>query len=68
MGNDTYNIGDLYVNSQNYMEIALGHSRDINSKWRVGARLKVLLGVADADVKMQNVTAQAYRRLVDAAR
>lgn len=58
VGNDTYNIGDLFVNSQNYVEIALGHSRDINSKWRVGAKLKVLLGVADADVKMQNVTAQ----------
>lgn len=57
-GNETYNIGDLYVNSQNYVEIAFGHSRNINSKWRVGAKVKLLLGVADADVKMKDVTAQ----------
>ena len=56
-GNDTYNIGDLYVNSQNYVEIALGHSRDINRQWRVGAKVKLLLGIADADVKMKDVTA-----------
>lgn len=56
-GNDTYNIGDLYVNSQNYVEIALGHSRNINRQWRVGAKVKLLLGIADADVKMKDVTA-----------
>lgn len=56
-GNDTYDIGDLYANTQNYVELAFGHSRDINKQWRVGAKLKLLLGVADADVSMKDVTA-----------
>ena len=56
-GNDDYDIGNLYANSQNYVEIALGHSHNLNSKWRVGAKLKLLLGVADADLQMKDVTA-----------
>lgn len=47
--NDTYDISDLRANASAWAEIGLGHSRDINSKLRVGATLKVLLGGADVD-------------------
>lgn len=65
-----YQIGKTDVNANSYFEIAYGYSRDINSKIRVGGRLKVLLGAANinahisrADVMVNgeiiNVDAQA---------
>lgn len=57
IGNKSYNIGDINVGAKAYGELAFGHSRDINEKLRVGAKLKVLLGVAAADVKMEDVQA-----------
>ena len=56
-GNKTYNIGDINAHAQSYAEIALGHSRQINDKLRLGAKLKVLVGLARADVKMKNMKA-----------
>ena len=44
-----YSINDLGIRSQNYAELVIGHSRDINDKLRVGAKLKFLLGAAYAD-------------------
>lgn len=58
IGNRNYDIGDLSVGALSYAEIALGHSRQLNEKLRAGAKLKVLLGVGRADVKMENVQAQ----------
>ena len=52
---DIYHIKDLTLNSQNYMELALGHARNINDKLRVGAKVKVLLGAAYADFKVNNL-------------
>lgn len=43
--NKTYEIDGLKANAIGYAEISLGHSRNINSEWRVGANLKFLLGV-----------------------
>lgn len=57
IGNKTYDIGGLGFNAQSYAELALGHSRDINEKLRVGAKVKLLLGIARADVKMDGLTA-----------
>lgn len=57
IGNRTYDIGDINVGAKAYAELAFGHSRDINEKLRVGAKMKVLLGVAAADVKLANVRA-----------
>lgn len=57
-GNNNYNIGDISVGAMSYAEIALGHSRQLSEKLRAGAKLKVLLGLARADVKMENVQAQ----------
>lgn len=57
-GNKNYNIGDINVNAQSYVELALGHSRQIDEKLRVGAALKLLFGLARADVQMKNMKAE----------
>lgn len=57
-GNKNYNIGDINAGAISYAEIALGHSRQLSEDLRIGAKLKVLLGVGRADVKMENVQAQ----------
>lgn len=56
-GYKTYNIGDINARVQSYAEIALGHSRQINDKLRVGAKLKFLLGVGRADVQFKDIKA-----------
>ena len=58
IGNRNYNIGDISLGAMSYAEIALGHSRQVSEELRIGAKLKVLLGVGRADVKMENVQAQ----------
>lgn len=50
-----YEFGGLGMRTQNYMELALGHSRDINKQWRVGGKLKFLIGAAYADFTADNV-------------
>ena len=50
-----YEFGGLGMRTQNYMEIALGHSRDINKQWRVGGKMKFLLGAAYADFTADKV-------------
>lgn len=57
IGNKTYDIGDLNMHAQSYAELAFGHSRDINDKLRVGAKVKLLFGVARADLQFENVKA-----------
>lgn len=44
-----YTLNDLGIRSQNYVEIALGHSRNINDRLRIGAKMKYLIGAAYAD-------------------
>ena len=56
-GNHSYDIGDINAHAQSFAEIAFGHSRQINDKLRLGAKLKVLLGLGRADVKMRNMKA-----------
>ena len=57
-GNKNYDIGDINVGVMSYAEIALGHSRQLTDQLRAGAKLKVLLGIGRADVKMENVKAE----------
>ena len=57
-GNKNYDIGDINVGAMSYAEIALGHSRQLTDQLRAGAKLKVLLGIGRADVKMENVKAE----------
>ena len=57
-GNKNYNIGEINAGAISYAEVAFGHSRQLSEKLRAGAKLKILLGVGRADVKMENVQAQ----------
>ncbi|MCM1336991.1 MAG: DUF5723 family protein [Candidatus Amulumruptor caecigallinarius] len=50
--NQTYDISDVRGRAYGYAELAFGHSRQITPKWRVGGKLKVLLGGADVDMKL----------------
>lgn len=49
LSDKSYDIKDFKVHADAYMEIALGHSRQLNDQWRVGATLKVLLGAGNVD-------------------
>lgn len=52
--NQTYSISDLGVYGNAYAEIALGHSRNINSNWRVGGALKVLVGGGNVEANLRD--------------
>lgn len=55
-GPDTrYQFGDIRVDASAMAEIALGHSRHINSRLTVGAKLKVLLGLGSAYAHIKNM-------------
>ena len=56
-GNRSYDIGDISAGAISYVELAFGHSRKINDQLRVGAKLKILLGVGRADVKLEGMKA-----------
>lgn len=58
IGNNNYDIGDINVNAQSFAELALGHSRQINDRLRVGAKLKFLFGLGRADFKFKDVKAE----------
>ncbi len=57
MTNDVYHF-DFGARAMAFGEIALGHSRNINDDLRVGAKVKVLLGVARADLEVKNLEAR----------
>jgi len=55
-GPDThYNFKDLTVDANALAEIALGHSRAINEKITVGAKVKFLLGLGNVYAKIDNM-------------
>ena len=56
-GNRSYDIGDISMGAMSYVELAFGHSRKFSDKLRLGAKLKVLLGVGRADVQLEGMKA-----------
>ena len=56
-GNQYYDIGDIGIMAQGFAELAVGHSRQIDERLRVGAKMKLLLGIGKASVEMNGVTA-----------
>lgn len=44
--NSEYLLEDFGASSTNYLELALGHSRQIDERLRVGAKAKILVGLA----------------------
>ena len=61
--NEHYDIGTVRADGIAFSELAFGHSRDINDKLRLGAKLKLLLGIGNASLKMDNVQAAAPRSM-----
>lgn len=61
LGNDAanYRIKNMNVSLTDYVELALGHAREINDQWTVGAKMKFLVGLVKADflVKDMQITA-----------
>lgn len=55
---ESYDIEDIGMRTENYMELALGHSHKIGSKWTVGGKIKFLIGVAYADFKADKLHVQ----------
>lgn len=55
--NQYYDIGDIGMMAQGFAELAVGHSRQIDERLRVGAKMKLLLGIGKASVEMNDVTA-----------
>lgn len=55
--NNNYSFDKLGVNAESYAELAFGHSRDINDKLRVGAKLKLLVGAARANLEVDDMHA-----------
>ena len=51
ISNRTYEITNLGIHADAYAEIALGHSRNINKQWRVGAAVKFLVGAGNIDAQ-----------------
>ena len=54
--NKNYQIGDVAFMAQSFAELAIGHSRQINERLRLGAKAKILVGVAQASIEMNDVT------------
>lgn len=57
--NSNYDISNQRLNINTYAEVGLGLSRQINSRLTVGGRVKVLLGIGNMDLKLNNVSMNA---------
>lgn len=54
-----YNIDGVNMLSTNYAEIAFGHARTINNNLTVGAKVKALVGLAKANLRIDQLTVTA---------
>ncbi len=55
MDQEVYQIKNFAANSNNYVELALGHAHKINDKLTIGAKLKLLAGGANVDAKFDQM-------------
>ncbi len=56
-------FGGEELNINSYAEVGLGFARQINSKWTVGGRAKVLLGLANMKMNVNTVDAELNAHL-----
>ena len=52
---EDYSISDLGVRTENYVELGLGRSHKIGDKLTVGAKAKLLFGLAYGDLNVNNL-------------
>ena len=57
--NSSYDISGQQLNINAYAEVGLGLSRQINKRLTVGGRVKVLLGVGNMELKLNNIAMSA---------
>lgn len=55
MQKESYHIKNLAVNSNNYTEIAFGHSHKIGDRLVIGVKPKLLVGLALVDLNIKNI-------------
>ena len=55
MDQEVYHIKNFAANSNNYVELALGHAHEINDRLTIGAKLKFLVGGANVDTKIDQM-------------
>ena len=55
MGNNNYSFSDLTMQTRNFVDFSLGHSRKLNKALTVGARVKFLLGLGYANVNFDHM-------------
>jgi hypothetical protein len=57
ISNQDYRFDDISVRGMDFVELALGHSHAVNRQLRIGAKVKLLLGGAMADLTVSNMRA-----------
>ena len=50
-----YKVRDINLRTSAYFDIALGHSHKINEKWTIGAKIKGLIGLVNADLNIDQM-------------
>lgn len=55
MGAENYSLSNIDIRTRNFMDIAIGHSHKLNDNLTFGARLKLLAGLAYAEVLMDRM-------------
>lgn len=51
----TYNISNLGFRSRNYIELAIGHAHQVTEHLNIGAKIKLLTGLASADLNIDRM-------------
>lgn len=54
--NKRYDISSMETHADAFLELAFGHSREITDEWQIGAKIKILLGVANLDARFDNAS------------
>ncbi len=60
----TYTGTDSFINATGYFEIASGHSYRLNDFIRLGGRVKLLAGIADAQLMVDSFKAEADESII----
>jgi len=60
-----FNINNFQLRSTTIAELALGYSRKVGEHFKLGGRLKLLLGIADADLLVENMVLDIPRTSAD---
>ncbi|MEG1607013.1 MAG: DUF5723 family protein [Mucinivorans sp.] len=64
---NTYKMENIMASTNNYIDIAFGHSRKIGDKWTVGVKVKFVLGMANvqANINRLDATLTGDKWLID---